>query len=102
MPRDWKGPYQRRLKVLATERARHRANVRWRRDCERREKLAVLTAEQHPTKIAARIVVIIDEKEVKEFTLWSFESWRERQRKCRKAEQFVLNGNFNTSIPGNG
>lgn len=90
MSRDWKGPYHRRLKVQATERARHRANIRWQRDRERREKLAQLTAEQYPTKIAARIVVIVDEKEVKEFTLWSFDSWQERQKKCRKAERYAL------------
>lgn len=90
MPRDWKGPYQRRLEVRASERGRRMANRRWALDRARRNKLAALTAEQFPTKIEARIVVIVREHTVKEFTLWSFDSWRERQRKCRQAEQVVL------------
>lgn len=90
MPRDWKGPYQRRLAVHASQRARERANIRWARDRERRNKLAELEAEKNPTRIMAQIVVIVDERNVKELTMWSFESWRERRKKCRKAERYAL------------
>lgn len=90
MQRDWKGPYQRKLQRIASERGRQRANVRWTRERERRDKLAALEAERNPTRICARIVVILNEREVKEFTCWSFETWRERQRKCRKAEAYAL------------
>lgn len=90
MQRDWKGPYQRRLAIKASERGKRLANIRWQRDRERREKLAELTAEQNPTKIEGRIVAIRGEQTVKEFVLWSFDSWREKRRKCRKAEAFLL------------
>lgn len=71
------------------------SKVRWDRDRERRNRLAALEAQQNPTHIAARLIVIVGERNVKEFTMWSFESWRERQRKCRTAEQFAL------TIPAN-
>lgn len=31
MPRDWKGPYSRRLAIRASERGRRMANIRWER-----------------------------------------------------------------------
>jgi len=61
------------------------ANARWKLDRERRDKLAVLTAEQYPTKIARRIIVIDDERLVRETVIWSFMSWRERFRRERQA-----------------
>lgn len=66
------------------------AAVRWARERERRDKLAALSAQQHPTKIVGRIVAIANEQQAKEFTLWSFDSWRERKKKCRKAEEWIL------------
>lgn len=64
------------------------ANVRWARDRARRTQLATLTAEQYPSKIVRRIVVIDHESTVREATFWSFESRRSWQRK----ERFLLRG----------
>jgi len=61
------------------------ANARWKLDRERRDKLATLTAEQYPTKIARRIIVIDDERIVRETVIWSFMSGRERCRLEQKA-----------------
>jgi hypothetical protein len=78
--------YRIRKKVSAArERGRRMATIRWKRDRERRDKLAALTAEQHPTKIARRIIVIDDERLVRETVIWSFMSRREWQRKERQA-----------------
>lgn len=81
MRSDWKGPFSRRLQKAASERGRRMANQRWRLDQERRNRLAVLTAEQHPAKIVRRIVVIDNETTVKEAVIWSFDSGRSRKRK---------------------
>ena len=59
------------------------ANVRWAKDRIERDRLAALTAEQHPTRIVRRIVVIDDERTVREATFWSFESRRSWARKLR-------------------
>ena len=83
MPRDWKGPFQRRLQALATERGRRMANRRWELDRQRREKIAVLTAEQFPSQIVRRIVVIINERVVREATIWSFDSASSANRKIK-------------------
>lgn len=90
MPSDWKGAFSRRLQRQKSDLAKRLANIRWTKDRERRNRVAKLEAERNPTRIAARIVVIVDERKLKEFTMWSFETWRERQRKCRKAESFAL------------
>lgn len=81
---DWKGPYQRRLAKKASERGRRMANARWRKDRREREKLAVLTAEQFPRRIVRRIIVIDDERTVREATFWDWESGRDWKRKPRK------------------
>lgn len=90
MPSDWKGAFSRRLQRQQSERGKRLARIRWAKDRERRDRLAALEAERNPTRIAARLVVVVDEQKVREFTMWSFESWRERRKKCRKAEQFAL------------
>jgi len=78
--------YRIRRKVAAArERGKKMASRRWRLDRQRRDKIATLTAEQYPTKIVRRIVVIDDEQKVRETVIWSFMSYRERYRMERKA-----------------
>lgn len=64
MPRDWKGPFNRRLQMRASERGRRMANRRWELDRERRNKLAALTA-------------------VREAVIFSFDSFQMAKRKER-------------------
>lgn len=61
------------------------AAARWARDRERRGKLAELTAEQYPARIVRRIVVIEQERLVREAVIWSFDSARSARRKLREA-----------------
>ncbi|MDE2100812.1 MAG: hypothetical protein KGL39_26435 [Patescibacteria group bacterium] len=68
-----------------SELGRKKANVRWKKDRERRDKFAALTAEKYPSRIARRIIVIDDESRVKEVVIWNFESARSVRRKERKA-----------------
>lgn len=75
--------YIRRKIKAASERGRKMVKRRWELDRQRRAKLAALTAEQYPTKIVRRIIVIDDDKTVKEATFWSFESRRSWTRKER-------------------
>jgi len=84
MPRDWKGPFSRRLKVRASERGREMANRRWELDRARREKLAARTAEEHPSRIIRRIVVIDQERIVREAVIWSWDSYRSARRKLHE------------------
>jgi len=81
---EWKGPYRRRLQKAASERGRRMANRRWALDRQRRAALATLTAEQYPSRIVRRIVVIDHERIVREATFWSFESRRSWRRKERE------------------
>lgn len=83
MPRDWKGPFSRRLQARASERGRRLANRRWEIDRARRQKLATLTAEQFPSKIVKRIVVIDQEQTAREAVIWSFDSARSARQKIR-------------------
>lgn len=89
MPYDWKGPYSRRLHRAASERGRRMANRRWALDRQRRAQLAALTAEQYPNRIVRRIVVIDNERDVREATIWTWDSYREQHRK----EQRILRKN---------
>lgn len=112
MPRNWKGPFIRRLQVRSSERGRRMAERRWRLDRERRERLASLTAEQYPSRIIRRIVVIDEERTVREAVIWSFDSDRSARRKLRdvmKPKLPVLNrggeqaaGNAGPKEPGAG
>lgn len=84
MPYDWKSPYSRRLAKAASARGKRMARARWARDRERRDKLAALTAEQCPSKIVRRVVVIENESTVKEAVIFSFDSRRSAAAKLRK------------------
>ena len=88
MHSDWKGPFQRRLQKASSERGRRMANARWKRDRIERNRMALLTAEQYPSRIAERIIVIRNETEVLEVTIWNWESGRSVMRKRRS----VMNG----------
>lgn len=83
MHSDWKGPYSRRKQLAASARGRRMAAARWARDRERRARLAALTAEQYPSRIIRRIVVIDHERTAREAVIWSFDSARSARRKLR-------------------
>ena len=57
------------------------ANARWAKERIERDKRAALTAEQCPSHIVRRIVVIDNETTVREATFWNFESRRSWRRK---------------------
>lgn len=57
------------------------ANRRWELDRERRKKLAALTAEQYPSKIIRRVIVIDNETAVREAVIWSFDYAKDAHRK---------------------
>lgn len=83
MPRDWKGPYQRKLKRASTERGKKAANVRWERERSRRDKLARTDPVRVEGKIVERWVRIIGESEVRERTVYEFDTatdWRRKKR----------------------
>lgn len=80
--------YIRRKIKVASERGKRMANARWKMERERRDKIASLEAEKYPSKIVRRIVVIDNEKTVREATFWSFESRRSWMRKQRKILSF--------------
>ena len=80
---DWKGPFNRRLQKARSERGRRLASIRWAKDRDQRDRLAMLTAEQFPSRIVRRIVVIDNERVVREVTIWNWESGREGRRKER-------------------
>lgn len=75
--------YIRRKVAAARERGRRMAKRRWQLDHERRDKLAALTAEQYPAQILRRIIVIEQERTVKEAVIWSFDSARSARRKIQ-------------------
>lgn len=89
MHNDWKGPYQRRLQKAASERGKRMANSRWQRDRERRERLS---AEMLPAEIVARVVVIVRERQVREFTLFNFDGGRYVRRQLLAANSFACSG----------
>lgn len=60
------------------------AKARWERERAQRDKMAMLTAEQFPSRIVRRIVVIDNEITVRETTIWSFDSARSARRKLRE------------------
>jgi len=75
--------YIRRKVAAARERGRRMAARRWQLDRERRGKLAALTAEQFPAAIVRRIIVIENERDVKEAVFWNWESGRDYRRKLK-------------------
>jgi hypothetical protein len=84
MHNDWKGPFNRRLQRAASERGKRMAQARWKRDRERRAALALVTAEQYPSRIVRRIVVIDGELAVREAVIFAWDSRREAARKTRR------------------
>lgn len=60
------------------------AAARWRRDRMRRQSLAKLSAEACPAHIVRRVVVIDEEREVREAVIWSWDSEREARRKIKR------------------
>ena len=60
------------------------ANARWKRERAERDRVAALTAEQYPSRIVRRIIVIDNERDVREVTIWNWESGRDWKRKERK------------------
>jgi len=64
------------------------AMARWRQDRELRDKLAKLTAEQYPTRIIRRIIVIDDERVMREAVIWSFDYAKDAKRKTRQVLQY--------------
>lgn len=84
MPRDWKGPFNRRLQVRASEHGKKMAAERWRLDKEHRDKLSLLNPIQYPGKILRRIIVIDNEVNVKEAIMYDTDSMREARRKLKQ------------------
>jgi hypothetical protein len=84
MHNDWKGPYQRRLRKVASERGKRMAEARWAIDRKRRAALARVTAEQYPREIVRRIIVIDGEVRAREAVIFSWDSRREAGRKVRR------------------
>lgn len=84
MPRDWKGPFSRRLQVRASELGKRMANRRWELYRQRRDRLAAITADQFPDRIVKRIVIITNETDVREIVYRAWDSPRECKRKDRQ------------------
>ena len=74
--RQQREPWQVRL-------AKAGAAERWRRDRDRREKLAALSPIQYPGRIIRRIIVIEREVEVHETIIYDTDSIRDARRKLR-------------------
>jgi len=81
---DWKGPYSKWLQRKASERGRRMANARWTKFRTEQNRLAALTAEQDPPHIVERLVRIVNECQVSETVIWSWDSAREAYRKKRR------------------
>ncbi len=67
----------------ARERGRKMAAARWRIDRQRRDHLAALSPESYPGRILRRIVVIDDERTIREVILRESDSDREARRKLK-------------------
>ena len=67
----------------ARERGRKMAAARWRIDRMRRDQLAALSPERYPGRILRRIVVIEEERTVREVILRESDSEREARRKIK-------------------
>lgn len=83
MASNWRGAFSRRKQKAASDRGKRMAKARWAKEASRRTRLAELTADQYPSKIVRRIIVIENERDVKEATIWSFDSARSSSRKVR-------------------
>ena len=83
--------YVRRKVRRLSEIGRAKANRRWELDRKRRDNIARMTAEEYPSKIVRRIVVIDNETEVRETVIWNFESARRVRQKQREALDTPIN-----------
>lgn len=82
---DW-NTFKSRKKQTRRELGRKLAKIRWQRDRERRDKLAAIEAESNPSRIVRRLVIIDNERDVRELVLWSWETWRDWRRKLKVAQ----------------
>lgn len=83
MHTEWKGPYQRRLQQRASERGKVAAARRWELDRRRRADLAAKDPIRVSAGIVRRIVVIDEERSVREAVIYDFDSVRSARRKLR-------------------
>lgn len=60
------------------------ARERWRRENERRERLAAMNPIQYPGRIVRRIIVITNECEAKEAIFYDTDSHRDARRKLNR------------------
>lgn len=60
------------------------AAERWRRDRQRRDKLASMNPLQYPGRIVRRVIVITNEIEVREVVLYDTDSYRDARRKLKQ------------------
>ena len=67
-----------------TRRAKAGAAERWKRDRERREKLAAMNPLQWPGRIVLRVIVIRNEVNAQEAVCFDTDSLREVRRKLRR------------------
>ena len=73
--------YIRERNRIASERGKRMAKERWRRDRERRDKLAAMNPIQYPGRIVRRIIVIDHETQVREAIIYDNDSIRDAHRK---------------------
>ena len=75
--------YIREMARRARERSKLMNSARWKRDRERRDKLAAMEPLNYPGTIVRRIIVIDRESEVREAVLFDTDSIRDARRKLR-------------------
>jgi hypothetical protein len=78
--------------AVARKRGQMMAWARWKLDRERRERLAAIAPERYPGRIMRRIVVIDEERDVRETVIFESDSEREARRKVRKVMEFSGDG----------
>ena len=85
------------MQARASERGKRLAGIRWARERERHLKLAALTADEFPSKIILRVVVIRNETTVQEAVIRDWDSDRETRRKLRAVLTAPVAAASNTS-----
>jgi hypothetical protein len=74
----------------ASEIARKRANIRWQRDRDMREKMAALDPIKFEGRIIKRIVVIENEATAKEICFYDFDRYSDRKRKLNQVRAIAF------------
>ena len=74
----------------ATDRARHRANIRWQRDREQRAALAAMDPVRFDGRVVRRIVVIDRETTAREIVFYDFDRYSDRKRKLREGRALAM------------